>query len=53
MADMTWKTDKWTNHKDYNFLESDWSINPPIRALIEHLHVIEHLQSEIVIFMIN
>ena len=35
------------NHKYYNFLESDWSINPPIRALIGHL------QSEIVILMIN
>ena len=42
-----------TNHKYYNFLESDWSINPPIRALIGHLHVIGHLQSEIVILMIN
>ena len=36
-----------------NFLESDWSINPPIRALIGHLHVIGHLESEIVILMIN
>ena len=41
------------NHKYYNFLESDWSINPPIRALIGRLHVIGHLQSEIVILMIN
>ena len=41
------------NHKYYNFLESDWSINPPIRALIGHLHVIGHLQPEIVILMIN
>ena len=36
------------NHKYYNFLESDWPINPPIRALIGHLHVIGHFQSEIV-----
>ena len=41
------------NHRYYNFLESDWSISPPIRALIGHLHVIGHLQSEIVILMIN
>ena len=37
--------------KDYNFLEPDWSVNPPI--IIGHLHVIGHLQSEIVILMIN
>ena len=41
------------NHKYYNFLESDWSINPPIGALIGHLHVIGHLQLEIVMLMIN
>ena len=41
------------NHKNHNFLESDWPINPPIRALIGHLHVIGHLQSEIVILMIK
>ena len=43
----TGRPGKTINHKYYNFLESHWSINPPIRALIGHL------QSEIVILMIN
>ena len=52
-ANLLRMNDKRVNHNYYNFLESDWSINLPIRALIGHLHVIGHLQSEIVILMIN
>ena len=30
----------YSNHKYYNFLESDLSINPPIRALVGHVRVL-------------
>ena len=51
-VDLYHTRDYQNNHKYYNFLESDWSINLSIRALIGHLLVIGHLQSEIVIFLI-